>query len=228
MMTYNPPYYPRLVESYGFEKSQDAYAYWGNAEMLPKAQARFRPLIDEIIERYEVTVRSLDRSRFLEEVEGFLSVYNRSMANTWGFVPMSVEEIRHMAKGLRHLIVPELAIGAEVDGRLIGATFCLPDYNPRIKAINGRLFPFGFIRLLWRKDTIKRVRLVSTNVLPEYQRLGFGLVLLDGLVPKALDWGLQEAEFSWILESNRLSWRSLYKGGALRIKTYRLYDFDES
>jgi hypothetical protein len=68
--------------------------------------------------------------------------------------------------------------------------------------------------------------LISTNVIPEYQRLGMALVLLDGLVPKAMEWGLEEVEFSWVLESNLLSRGSLEKGGAKRTKTYRLYDLD--
>ena len=29
MMTYNPPYYERLVEGYGFQKVHDLYAYIG-------------------------------------------------------------------------------------------------------------------------------------------------------------------------------------------------------
>jgi GNAT superfamily N-acetyltransferase len=138
---------------------------------------------------------------------------------------MSHDEVRHMAQSLRYLIVPELAVGAEVDGRLVGATFCLPDYNPRIKAIDGRLLPFGFIRLLRRKDRIKCVRTISANVIPEYQRMGLGLALMHGLVPIGLRWGLREMEFSWILESNRLSWRSLAKAGVKRTKTYRVYDY---
>ena len=227
MMPYNPPYYARLVEGYGFRKTQDVYAYWGHAEMLPKVRARWQPVVEQIIEHYGVRLRPLDTSRFVEDVEAFLSVYNRSLQNTWGFVPMSAGELRHIARALRYLIVPELAVGAEIDGKLVGAAFCLPDYNPRIKAIDGRLFPFGFARLLWRKDRIKRVRSISTNVLPEYHRMGLGLALMHGLAPKGIEWGLQEIEFSWILESNTLSWRSLAKGGAKRTKTYRVYDLGE-
>ena len=65
---------------------------------------------------------------------------------------MSPGEIEHMAPGLRYLIVPELAVVAEVDGQVVGAAFGLPDYNPRIRQIDGRLFPFGFFRLLRKKD----------------------------------------------------------------------------
>lgn len=227
MMTYNPPYYQRLVENYGFQKTQDMYAFWGNIEMLPKLQAKLQPVADQIIERYNVVTRPLDRKRFREDVTAFLEIYNRALVNTWGFVPMTKAEIDHTADALKHLIVPELAVGAEIDGRMVGASFALPDYNPRIKAIDGRLFPFGFLRLLMNKNAIKRVRIISTNVLPEYQRMGIGLVLMHGLLPAAIKWNLQEAEFSWVLESNSLSRGALQKGGAIITKTYRIYDLDD-
>jgi len=226
MMTYNPPYYERLIENYGFHKTQDLVAFWGRIEMLPKIGEKLNPVAEKIIERYDVKLRSLDRSRFQEDVEMFLSIYNRSLVGTWGFVPMSADEVRHMARGLQRIIVPEMTVAAEIDGRVVGVAFGLPDYNPRIKKIDGRLFPFGFIHLLRNPRAIKRIRLISTNVLPEYQLMGVGLVLMYGLVPKAIEWGLQEAEFSWVLESNSLSYGSLKKGGAKITKTYRLYDFD--
>lgn len=227
MMTYNPPYYQRLIEGCGFRKSQDLYAYWGHVEMLPKISERLDPISQQIVEHLGLKIRPLDRNHFGRDVTTFLNIYNLSLVSTWGFVPMSDAELRHMAKGLRHLIVPELALAAELDGRVIGATFGLPDYNPRIRQIDGRLFPFGFLRLLRNKSAIKKIRLISTNVLPEYQRLGVGLTLISGLVPLAMRWGIQEAEFSWVLESNWLSRGSLEKGGAKKDRTYRVYDWDD-
>jgi GNAT superfamily N-acetyltransferase len=226
MMTYNPPYYERLIENFGFRKTQDLYAFWGQLEMLPAVAAKLKPIADQILERYDVKLRSLDRSKFVDEVKLFLSIYNRSLMNTWGFVPMTPDEVEAMADGLRYLIAPELTVAAEIDGQVVGVSFGLPDYNPRIKEINGRLFPFGFMRLLRNKQAIKKIRIISTNVVPEYQRYGVGLVLLQGLVPKAMEWGLNEAEFSWVLESNSLSYGSLKKGGAKISKTYRLYDYE--
>ena len=225
MMTYNPPYYERLLENYGFHKAQDLYAFWGHISMLPSIAERLKPICDKIIERYNARIRPLDTSHFREDVKMFLSLYNRSLTNTWGFVPMSEPEMEHLANGLQHLIVPELAVAVEVDGRVVGATFGLPDFNPRIRDINGRLFPFGFLHLLRKKQDIKRIRLISTNVLPEFQLHGLGLLLMNGLVPKALEWGIEEAEFSWVLESNSFSRGALAKGGAKITKTYRLYDW---
>ena len=155
-----------------------------------------------------------------------LAVY-RSILPSRGFVPFSEAEILHLADELRHLIVRDLAVVAEVDGKPVGTTFALLDYNPRVRAIGGRLLPFGLFRLLWNKRAIKNVRLVTANVVPEFQAWGIGLVLLDALVPAVLEWGIREAEFSWILESNQLSRGSLERGGAIRTKTWRMYQDDQ-
>lgn len=223
MMTYNPPYYEKLIEENGFRKIEDLYSYWGKMDMLPKVREKLLPICEMIKERTGAKVRTLDRKHFFRDVELFLKIYNASLTNTWGFVPMSEAEVKSMAMGLRFLMVPELAVAVELDGKTVGASFCLPDYNPRIKEIDGRLFPFGFLKLIRHKERIKNIRILSTNVLPEYQMSGLGLVLVDALVPKALEWGIDEAEFSWVLESNSFSRGSLEKGGAIRTKTYRVY-----
>ena len=138
---------------------------------------------------------------------------------------MSEAEVDHAAASLRHLICPEMTAVAEVEGRAVGAVFGLLDYNPRIKLIDGKLFPFGFMRLLWNRRALKRVRLVATEVLPEYQRWGLGLLLMAQMLPQGLEFGTEEAEFSWVAESNHLSRASLERGGAKLIKTYRVYDY---
>ena len=225
MMTHNPPYYQRLIENYGFQKVQDMYAFWGHVDMVQTMDQKLHFIYDEAVKRFEIKLRRLDRSRFTEEVRMFLDIYNQSLVGTWGFVPLSNAEMRHMSSAMKQLIVPEMTTVAEIDGKTVGAVFGLLDYNPRIKLIDGRLFPFGFIRLLWNRRGIKRVRLISTNVIPEYQKWGIGLVVIGYLLPAIFAWGIQEAEFSWVLESNRLSFGTLKRGGAKITKTYRLYDY---
>ena len=126
------------------------------------------------------------------------------------------------------LIVPEMTAIAEIEGKPVGAVFGLLDYNPRIKEIGGRLFPFGFLKLLFGRKELKRVRLISTNVIPEYQKWGVGLLIASRLVPECKAWGIEEAEFSWVLESNTLSYGTLKRGGAKITKTYRIFDYEIS
>jgi GNAT superfamily N-acetyltransferase len=225
MMTYNKPYYDRLVKSYGFRKAQDLFAFWGHVDMLEEVSRRLHSLSHIVLERFELVCRPMDIRRFDEEIATFLNIYNQSLVSTWGFVPMSEGEVRKQAAGLKQMIVPELTTMAEIDGKPVGTMFGLLDYNPRIKAIDGRLLPFGFLKLLCNRRGLHRVRLISTNVLPEFQGWGIGIALVARLVPDALKWGIQEAEFSWVLESNDLSYKTLKKGGAKITKQYRIYDY---
>jgi len=224
MMAYNPPYYQQLCEDYGFEKAQDLISFYGHVDMVKSLDKKMSFVIDEAIRRFDINLRPINKKKFVEEVRMFLNIYNKSLVGTWGFAPLSDAEIQALAGSLRYLIVPEMTSVAEVDGKPIGAVFGLLDYNPRVKAIDGKLFPFGFLKLLMNKKALKRVRLVSTNVLPEYQRWGVGLVLMSRLVPEIFKWGIEIAEFSWVLETNHLSRATLERGGAKVDKMYRIYD----
>ena len=86
----------------------------------------------------------------------FLSIYNRSLVEHVGLrAHVAGRDAAHGRRVCGYLIVPEMAIAAEIDGKVVGATFGLPDYNPRIKEIDGRLFPFGFLHLLRNRRAIK-------------------------------------------------------------------------
>ena len=226
MMTYNRPYYQRLMETYGFAKVQDMFAFWGHTSMLSGLDKKLEFIIRECQQRFDIKLRRLDTKRFEQDVRMFLNIYNQSLVGTWGFVPISEAETKAMAAGLKMLIVPEMTTVAEIDGKAVGAVFGLLDYNPRIKEIGGRLFPLGFLKLLFNRKGIKKVRLISTNVIPEYQKWGVGLLIISRLVPEVYAWGIEETEFSWVLESNTLSYGTLKRGGAKITKTYRIFDYE--
>lgn len=226
LMTYNKPYYEKLITTYGFQQSQDLFSYVGHIDMLDGLDPKLQFVVDEAKKRFDIKTRRIERKNFDVDVKHFLRIYNLALPGTWGFVPLTDSELTHMAKGLKHLIVPEMTTMAEVDGKVIGAVFGMLDYNPIIKKIDGRLFPFGFLKLLFGRKKLKRVRLVSTNVVPEFQRWGVGLVLMNRLVADIKEWGIETGEFSWVLESNKLSRQTLERSGALLEKTHRIYDME--
>ena len=224
MIPHNHAYYSRLIEGFGFTKVQDLYSYDAHIDILNDLDPKLMFVVDEATRRFKVNCRPIDRSNFKADVRAFLEIYNLSLQQTWGYVPMSEAEIDHQGKGLKHLIVPELTSIAEIEGKPVGAGFGLLDFNQIIKKINGRLFPFGWFHIKTRKRSIDRVRMISTNVLPEYQKWGLGLVTLSRVLPDAIAFGIQIGEFSWVLESNQLSRGTIERGGATRTKVHRLYD----
>lgn len=224
MIPHNRDYYGRLIEAFGFEQVQDLFSYDAHMDMRGNLDPKLQFVVDEATRRFNVKCRPIDRTRFAADIRSFLKIYNLSLQQTWGYVPMSEAEIDHQGKGLKYLIVPELTSIAEIDGKPVGAGFGLLDFNQIIKKIDGRLFPLGWIKLLTGKRKIDRLRLISTNVLPEYQKWGLGLVTLARILPDAITYGIKIGEFSWVLESNKLSRGTIERGGAKRTKVHRIYD----
>ena len=226
-LPYNPQYYNELLEGYGFRKAHDMFAFVGYKEELPDFQRSLDPLIDQVEQRWQPVIRPMDTSRGGRDIDEFLHLFNRSLDGMWGFVPLEREELLQLVGALRHLIEPQFALIAEVEGKVAGAVIGVPDYNPRIREIDGRLFPFGFLKLLSRRG-LRRFCVLALTVAPEYQRWGLGLVLLRALLPKTLNLGFSEAEFSWISETNTLAISGMRKSGLRHSKTFRIYDFGQA
>lgn len=224
LMTYNPPYYAALMEACGFAKSQDLYAYEMDLGLLAALVARYKPAVLSALERYKLVIRPFNPRTYEEDIGTYLDIYNRSLEGTWGFTPLQAGEVRHIAGELRRAIVPELAVFAESEGRPIGAVLALLDYNQIIRTLNGRLFPFGFVRLMTGRRRISSVRVMAMTMMPGFQSAGLGIVLVDNLVAAATTLGIDRYEFSWVLESNSSSRGTLERAGTKITSVYRLYD----
>ena len=227
LMTYNPPYYAALLESCGFAKSQDLYAYEMDTALLAAITERYKPAVLASLERSKIVIRRFNTSNgrnFQQEIETYLDIYNRSLEGTWSFTPLQPREARHIALELRHVIVPQFAVFAEIDGQPIGALLVLLDYNQILRKLNGRLFPFGFLRFLTGRRHITAARAMAMTMVPGYQSTGLGIVLMDNLVGPAATWGIERYEFSWVLESNANSRGTLERLGTKITSTYRIYD----
>ena len=224
LMTYNRPYYAALLESCGFAKAQDLYAYEMDMALLKDLVARYKPAVLAALNRPDLVIRSMNSKRIQQEIETYLDIYNRSLDGTWGFTPLQPQEARHIASELRHIIVPPFTAIAEIDGKPVGAVFALLDYNQIIRKLNGRLFPFGFVRLMTGRRKITTVRAMAMTMVPGYQDAGLSVVLIDNLTEPAAQWGIPRWELSWVLESNHRSRGTLERAGMKKIKTYRIYD----
>ncbi len=222
MMPYNPSYYPRLMEAAGLSKVKDLVAY--NMTREEANEERLRRLSEVIAHREQVVIRPIDKKRFGEEVENFSVVYNQAWERNWGFVPMTDEEIDHMAKSLKSVIEPDLVLFMQKNGTTIGFAMALPDVNRALKHANGRLFPVGLIKILWHARRIHKVRVLVLGLLKEYRGRGLDVLLYLHLYRNGLRKGYNEGEFSWILEDNVAIRRPLERMGAKVYKTYRFYE----
>jgi GNAT superfamily N-acetyltransferase len=168
----------------------------------------------------------VDLKRYRREMRRFVEVYNRAWSGNWGFVPLTEAELDFMAASLKPLLVPDLLLMAERNGQTVGVSLTLPDYNVAIQRINGRLYPFGILKLLWyvKARRIKRIRFMALGVLPEYQKVGIGAALMLETYFRAYRMGYQEGEMSWILEDNPLMRNTPESVGLQAYRRYRIYE----
>jgi GNAT superfamily N-acetyltransferase len=222
MMTYNPRYYPHLMEQAGLQKAKDLYAFVNSADGVDLK--KIGRVADRALQRHSVTVRPINMKDFDGEVSRVFDVYNAAWTNNWGFVPMTREEFFWMGKEMKLIIRPEMVLIGETRGRIIGFALALPDVNVALKPANGRLFPTGLLKILYYRTKIRAVRVVALGVVEEFRATGVAAGFYAELVRKARELGYdRECEMSWILEDNVLMTRSLELMGARRTKTYRLY-----
>lgn len=222
MMPHNPSWYVELLEGYGFAKAKDLIAYRHLAEQgVPERVAR---IADVLARRHKIVVRRLDMSQFQREVDRVRTLYNAAWEANWGAVPMTDAEFADLAKQFKPVVVPDYVLFVEVDGELAGFTLALPDLNVVLKRLNGRLFPFGWAKALWYSRSVRRIRILTLGVLPQFRRTGAADLLYLALIRAGYARGITFGESGWVLEDNHLMRQAIEKAGGVGYKTYRVYD----
>lgn len=228
MMGHARPWFGPRVEEQGYRKARDLIAYWVDPRVpFPGSLLR---LINSGIGEHKVSFRPLDFSRYDEELRLIVDIFNDAWRDNWGFVPLTEAEVRHLAKSLRPLIKEKWACIGEIAGEPAAFAITLPNINEAAADLNGRLFPFGIFKFLWRLKVAgtRTGRMPLMGVRKRYQKgvLGAGLAL--GVIERLYRYHRERgivtgAELSWVLEDNRPTRRLIEQLGSEPYKTYRVY-----
>jgi GNAT superfamily N-acetyltransferase len=231
LMTYNPPYYKDFIESAGFPKVMDSWAY---SLYLPTFIQNLPEKLERVVEKVRhkkrLQIRPIRMKEFHLEVDRFKKVYNRSWERNWGFVPMTDGEIDQLAENLKPIMDPDLVLMVEVDGEVVGFSLTVPDLNqPLLHAYPRPNVPelFTMVKLLWHWKVRKRaewIRVIALGVLPEFRARGVDALIYLETAKRAASKGYHWAEGSWILENNEMMNRSIRMLGGEVYKTYRMYE----
>jgi hypothetical protein len=224
LTTHNPPYYERLWVDAGWQQAMDLWA-WLFTEGVTELSERQRKTLERLRKRANVTVRGMRMADFDAEVGRLFEVYNAAWSKNWGFAPMPEPEIRHLAKQMKQLIDPDLAMVIEKpDGEPVAVSIILPDVNLVMAKIrSGRLLPIGWYRLLRGMKKVNQGRAFALGVKPGQQNLALGPLLYAEIIDRMTAKGYKTAEASWILATNDRMNGAIEMMGAKRYKTWRLY-----
>jgi hypothetical protein len=227
MTAWNPEYYDRLCTGAGMEKAKDLLGFWFPATEPGYALPEFvERQATRALERGNITFRNLDPKEFDREVALCWEIYNDAWERNWGFVPMSRAEFVHMAKDMKQLLWPELAFLASIDGVAAGFMLALPDYNEAlVRNRNGRLFPWGILRMLWGKRTIRTARVMALGVKADFRSRSILALFTHEVMRRGLAIGKVGAEASWLLEDNALIVKPMRAMGARERMRWRVYDW---
>ena len=225
LTAHNPQYYQRLIESCGFIKAKDWYAWWFADPA--KAVAHLRRLAARFKAHCPAVIRPANLKNLRGESRRLREIYNQAWEKNWGFVPFTEAEIEFMTKELKPLLVPEFAWIAEIGDEPVGFTLCLPDINVVLRDLDGRLtrfgLPIGLIKLLSYKKRIRKGRLIALGVIEKYRRAGIAEMLVLRVMEETMIKRGITGELSMTLEDNFMINRFLEAIGAHRYKTYRIY-----
>lgn len=225
MMTFNKPYYARLLEHAGLGKKVDLLAWWIDRESRNDRSVRLLDSLEQRLKRHGITIRPVVVKDFAKEVTALRQVYNEAWDKNLGFVPMTENEFNYLAKDLKMLLDPKLCLLAEHEGKVVGFALAIPDINEiLIKVRRGRLLPFGIVKLLTGMKKIKSIRVLALGVVDGYRKLGIEACFYAYIIKRGLERGMQGAEASWILEHNDLMNRGIESVNGKVYKKYRIYE----
>jgi GNAT superfamily N-acetyltransferase len=228
LMAHSRDYYSTLVESAGYAKVKDLYAYYRDIRLpfLPEAVKR---LMSKVQASGRIKLRRIDMSKYDRDLAIILDIFNDAWTDNWGYVPMTEAELKHTAQGLKLLIREDYVYIAELEGEPVGMMVTLPNLNEIIARINGSLLPFGWIKFLkWLKigpHRTTRVPLMGVRRSIQNKPTGavIAFMLIEAIRDNAARQGATHAELSWILEDNMRMRGMLETVGCDRYKTYRIY-----
>ena len=229
MMGHHRPEYEGMIEAAGYQKAKDLITYELDIRHWED------PKIDRLIamgERNEqIRIRMVDKSKFNEEARLILNLLNDAWSNNWGYVPLTEAEIKYAGKKLRPIIFNELVRVAEVDGEPVAFMLTIPDINELTKDLNGELFPFNFIKLLWRlrRPRTRRLRVPLMGVAKKLHHTRMASMLAFMMIEytrrdAVAKYGASVGEFGWILEDNKGMLSIAELPGAHVNHRYRVYE----
>ncbi len=229
MMGHAPPYYGTAIERCGYGVVRDLVAYHLDSTTLTIPRV-MQALIKRSGDR--IKVRHLRRKEKEAELELMRDIFNDAWQNNWGFVPFTREEFNQVGKELLMLLPVDFIHIAELDGEAVAFNVLIPNINEALADLDGRLLPFGWVKLLWRLKVRfpKSARVALMGVRQKYQNTRFGPALAYMVIKGAMDAGaakgLRGIEMSWILEENR-GVRNIIESVSGEVsKRYRLYEKD--
>lgn len=228
-MPYTHRYYPAQAEASGLQKAMDVIVYgWDYDDYSDQhtelVRNRIARLSLQVQKRNHIRIRGPNLDRVADELELIRSICNDSLADNWGYVPMSDEEVRALGDELKRIVDPDLFSIAEIDGQAQAVFLACPDYNELLARMNGRILPWGWLAYLRYRRRIRKYVVYVYAATRNADAQGVGVLLYKRFFDACFRKGIKYCETGYVLETNMRMRNTIEKLGAKQPKRYRMYE----
>lgn len=200
---YTPPYYITHFIALGFTKEKE---FIESKFKMPNAEQVAPFLKGDVLirKRYGLSVLNPKTTKeILPYVDRMFDLFNESYSRLSSFVAVSERQKQYFKEKYIGMINPEyIKFVEDNDGRLIGFSIVMPSLSKAMKKANGKLFPFGFLHLLWAKKHSKEVLFYLIGVHPDYQNKGITAVIMAEYFRSFNENGIEDCVRTPELEEN--------------------------
>ena len=230
LMAFNPEYYQKLVEGYGFKNYYNQYFFTMGVD---------DKFSDKIVERHakfkakpEYSARHVEMGKMEKYANDFATVYNAAWGQHEEGKEITRDEVLRLFKQMKPIIDERLIWFAYYKEEPIAMFLNIPDLNEYFKNFNGKFGWLEKIRLIWMKKTgyCKKATGLAFGVIPKFQAIGVDSYIIQevGLSVQGKGW-YNEYEMGWAGEWNPRMiniYKTLNGVQSRKLTTYR-YIFDE-
>ncbi|MDQ8045063.1 MAG: hypothetical protein AAGC46_05575 [Solirubrobacteraceae bacterium] len=223
---WHPPYYQQRIEEAGLTKAMDLLMWKLTIDDREKVHPGIFAAAKTATDEHGLKLVKMSRRSVGKDIRvDFHRLFNAAWARNWGFRPYSARDLKVMGQEIQLVFSRHWFMKAvDPQGKTVGMAITIPDLNQALRAANGRLFPFGLVRLLIARAKIDQIRVGWLGIEPDMQHTGAAALLYVEHFENARHLRQDKGEMGWILETNKpMNWAMQGMGGEV-VKRYRMYD----
>ena len=222
-LPYNLPYYPQLVDAAGFSSKIELVSGYLDRDMqFPEKIHRAADLIKM---RRGLRVTRYNTRQELRALAPYLKdLFNASIVAGEDNIPLTDDDVQTLASQMMWFADPKLIKIVMKEDAPVGFLFAYPDISQAIQQVRGRVYPFGWIKLLIERWKTKCININGAGMLPGNRGIGGMAILFDEMHKSVLESRYRFAEIVQIGVENSNMQREMRDLGINFHKTHRVYE----
>jgi hypothetical protein len=225
-MNYNPPYYQKLFENYGFSIYFRQHCY--SIDLKARLQQKFYTIKDVLTTNPSYELRQFSKNNIPQFAKDFVTIYNKAWQNHQKAKIIDEKEVVKIFNKMNSVIDEKTIWFAYHNNQPIGCWLNLPDLNDYFGKVNSKFGLFSFIKFLWLKKFRKTKRLIGLvfGVIPEFQNKGIdAYIIVKALETMNTQTLYNSYEVQWIGDFNSKMLRTIENLGAKPTRTLATYRY---